>query len=823
MAFIKASLLDDFEIPEITHENIKEQLIKVGKSHSVKRVQNLKDLSLTDRLKLIEEEVYKVLGRYKGFVRVIRDIDSLNKYIDRAVEIDCIALDTETNNSLDPLTCKIMGLCLYIPNTKPVYVPINHCVPGTEVLLDNQITEQQARQALDKLSNNNTKIIYHNGKFDIRVVYNTLGLYLPIYWDTMLAAQVLDENERAGLKPQFKRYIDPTIGTYNIEKLFAGIPYAWVDPEIFALYSAIDAYDTYKLKQHQEKLFSEKGMENNFKLFKEIEVPVTLIVAKMEDAGIDVDVNFVEKLNNKYHRGMDSALDKLNDILKPFESTIKLFQSEGKLDTPLNFNSSSQLQILLYDVIKAQPIEDFGRSTDKTTLKMLDIPFTNALLDYRHYAKLISAFTEALPKLRSPRDGKIHASFNQMGKEDNNVVTGRFSSTDPNLQQIPSHEKVMRLMFKASPGYVIIGGDYSQQEPRLLTHMCGDPKLIETYNNKKDLYATIASFIFKKDYWECMEKWEDGTPNPSGKEVRNMSKRIVLGIMYGMGAKLMASNLNVSVEKCKEILEEFYKMFPTVKQFTVGNEQMARDLGYVEDYIGRRRHLPDINLPEIEVVAEQLVKVDNDVFLEDIPSSISVYDEKVSKEWEDSYYNDKAPSFRKKPAFKERAKALGIKVVDNGAFISKATTQCTNARIQGSAATLTKKAMVEIYNDKELMDLGFRLLVPVHDELLGECPIENADKVEELLVKAMIRAGKPECSVNMKVDTYCVKHWYSDEVAYGIREAFLQYINGNPKKNLEPISESEAYEKLYNKYPELSQETIKQMANNTFDHIYGEL
>jgi DNA polymerase I-like protein with 3'-5' exonuclease and polymerase domains len=353
--------------------------------------------------------------------------------------------------------------------------------------------------------------------------------------------------------------------------------------------------------------------------------------------------------------------------------------------------------------------------------------------------------------------------------------------------------------------------------------MCGDQKLTETYNNKKDLYATIASFIFKKDYWECMEKWEDGSPNPGGKEIRSMSKKIVLGIMYGMGAKLMASNLNVSVERCKEILEEFYKMFPTVKAFTQGNEQMARDLGYVEDYIGRRRHLPDINLPEVEFVAEKLIPIESDIFIEDLPKTINVVDSELTEQWRELYENDKTPSFKKKPAFKEKAKAVGIKVVDNGAFISKATTQCTNARIQGSAASLTKKAMVEIYKDKHLMELGFRLLVPVHDELLGEAPIENAEECEKLLVDAMIRAGKPECSVNMKVDTYCVKHWYSDEVANGIRDSYLQMINGNKNKGIEPMSENDAYEKLCLKYVELSKDTVYKMCNGNFDHLKDSL
>ena len=199
------------------------------------------------------------------------------------------------------------------------------------------------------------------------------------------------------------------------------------------------------------------------------------------------------------------------------------------MDRPVNFESASQLNIVLYDILKT-PIPESGRSTDKQTLSALKTPFTEAILEYRHYSKLLSGFTIPLPNWLSKRDGKLHASFNQMGKEENNVRTGRFSSTDPNLQQIPSREKVMRMVFKASPGYCIVGGDYSQQEPRLLTHMCRDQNLIDTYNAGKDLYATIGSFVFHKDYWECMEHWEDGTPNPEGKKVRSKCKGLVLGI-----------------------------------------------------------------------------------------------------------------------------------------------------------------------------------------------------------------------------------------------------------------------------------------------------
>ena len=448
----KFSFLDDFDMPIITHDAVKQQLVKLGKSHNLKKKNSIESMPLEKRLEYIQEEVFKVLGRYRNFVKVIRYEDEFNAYIDKAIELDCLTFDTETNNSLDPLTCKIMGLCCYLPNTKPVYIPINHTKAGTDILLENQVSEKCVKKAFQKLKDNNTKIIYHNGKFDIRVCFNTLGIYLPIWWDTMIAAQLLNENELARLKYQYKVHVDPTIGSYNIEKLFTGLPYAWVDPEIFALYAATDAFDTYKLFLKQKDLFEKPDMKNLYRLFNEIEVPTILVVAKMEDDGICLDLNFLNRLNKKYEIKKLEAEKTLNKILSKYSSQIKYYQNLGKIDNPINFESAAQLVIILYDIL-GTPVPESGKSTDKLTLQSLKTPFTDAILEYRHYSKLISSFTIPLPEWLSKKDGKLHASFNQMGKEENNVRTGRFSSTDPNMQQIPSREKSMRMIFSASTEY----------------------------------------------------------------------------------------------------------------------------------------------------------------------------------------------------------------------------------------------------------------------------------------------------------------------------------------------------------------------------------
>ena len=428
--FVKSSFLEDFEIPEITHENIQKQLLKVGNVQSTSKRASTSSLPLNERIKRISEEVYKILGRYKGFVKVIYTKEELHSYISKAISIDYLSFDTETNRSLDPLTCKLVGLCLYMPNTRPVYVPINHCKAGTSERLENQVTEEEAKEELLLLSENATKLVYHNAKFDIRVIHGTLGFYLPVWWDTMIAAQLLDENELARLKYQYKAHVNPTIGTYNIEALFEGLPYEWFDPEVFALYAAIDAYDTSKLQKYQESMFTQEGMERLYNLFLNIEVPVVSITASMEDNGICIDKEFLAKLDTKYKKEVERINKKLQEILSPYQENICYYQGIGKLDNPINFDSPAQLSIVLYEILKAPQIEG-SKSTDKATLKALKLPFTEALLEYRHYAKLISSFTTPLPEWISTMDDKLHASFNQLGKEDNNVRTGRFSSSNP--------------------------------------------------------------------------------------------------------------------------------------------------------------------------------------------------------------------------------------------------------------------------------------------------------------------------------------------------------------------------------------------------------
>lgn len=249
---------DDF-IVKSEQVEVKKAIKKISKpkdvNNSVESALKSKKTSIYERLDIISENVKKILGRYDSQTTILTTKDEYVSYIDKAIQNGVIAVDTETNNSLEPITCKLMGLCLYTPGMKAAYIPVNHTNVDSGERLDWQLTEEDIAEQLNRLSC--VKIIMHNGKFDYEVIKCTTGVELEIYWDTMIAAKVLDENERsAGLKQQYIEKIDSTVEKYSIDHLFKGVEYAVVNPNIFALYAATDSFLTYELYKYQyQKLY----------------------------------------------------------------------------------------------------------------------------------------------------------------------------------------------------------------------------------------------------------------------------------------------------------------------------------------------------------------------------------------------------------------------------------------------------------------------------------------------------------------------------------------------------------------------------------------
>ena len=555
MAIFESLWGEEFNIPESSSQ-VKRAVKKVSEPKEPKVVRSVEQtirsttVSIEEKLRVITENVLRILGVYKENTVVIKTKEDLINYIDKALDNGIIAIDTETNNSLDPLTCKLMGPCIYTPGMKNAYIPLNHINPQTKERLEWQLTEEDIAEQFKRLTD--ITILMHNGKFDYQVIKCTTGVPLHIDWDTMIGAKILDENELAGLKYQYISKIDSSIEKYDIEHLFEKIEYALVDPEIFALYAATDAFMTYKLYEWQKLQFERPEHSKMYSLFKDIEMPIVIVAAEMELTGITINQEYAARLANKYHNivnGVDAKifaeLSKYDKLIadwrltpeankqelgkKPLkDGTYKLQKSKNELlENPVNVASPAQLAILLYDILKVGVIDKKSpRGTGEEVLEKLKdkVPLCKLMLEKRGLEKLISTYIDKLPKCVSEVDGRLHAHFNQVG-----AGTGRFSSSDPNLQNIPSHEKSIRMMFTAAPGYVLVGSDFSQQEPRLLSHYSQDENMINAYKNGKDLYATIASSVYNNNYEDNLEHNPDGSFSPDGKKRRSSVKAILLG------------------------------------------------------------------------------------------------------------------------------------------------------------------------------------------------------------------------------------------------------------------------------------------------------
>lgn len=778
-----------------------------------------KKLSLEDRLAIITENVNRILGVYKENTQVIRTKAEFVEYIDKAIVNGEIAIDTETNNSLEPVSCKIMGLCIYTPGMKNAYIPINHVNRFTNVRLEWQLTESDVKEQLARLTN--TNIIMHNGKFDYQVIKCTCDIALKVYWDTLIGARILNEDELAGLKIQYINKIDSSIEKYDIEHLFENVEYAVVDPDIFALYAATDAYMTYRLYGWQKRQFELSEHAGLYKLFLEVEMPVMEVAAEMELTGVSIDMEYAERLSKKYHMRLgqidsqiESELIKLTPQINEWRlSSDANFHPPGKkagtfgkskseqLSDPINVGSTTQLAILLYDILK-HPIVDkeSPRGTGEEILKKIELPICKIILEKRGVEKLLSTYIDKLPECVSQVDKKLHAHFNQVGTD-----TGRFSSSDPNLQNIPSHEKAIRMMFKASEGNVFVGSDFSQQEPRLLANYARDENMINAYRQGKDLYATIASGIYKMDYWDCMEKHEDGSPNPDGKKRRGSVKGLLLGIMYGMGPASLAEAIKGTIKEAQDIINNFYKAYPNVKTWIDQTHEDAKKNLYVEDFIGRRRRLKDLGLPPYTVRYKNQTK--NTMFNPILfcKGLVNTGDDPLIKK----YLQEATKTTRKAELNKIKEKALkdGIEILDNGGYISRAERQCVNARIQGGAATMSKIAMIKVYHNKELRDLGFKIVLQIHDELIGECPRENAERAAELLTGIMKDCVSEYVTVPFKCDPDISPCWYYSDYSDTLKKEYKEKVDSG-------VSEQDAFEYFVTHNSECTIDQLKEMIYN---------
>ena len=766
------------------------------KSKSVRKAPTTaKGSGLLSKIEFIRKFVEEHLGKYRDEYLCIRDTETLHNYVDTCIQDGRLALDTETTG-LNVFRDKIVGISLHSKNNKPAYIPINHVDYFTMERISNQLTAEQIRPELERMFHLDCDMF--NAAFDRRVLIHNIGTDFPCTWDASIASRMMNENEPKGmnkLKPLHAKYVlNGEEDEFSFGDIFNDVGFDKVPIDVATLYAAHDAVITTEFADFQRKYLyydptkdssDRNGMNGVAWTFFNIEMPCIDCTIEMEENGIRLDKEYNQALSEKYHKIEDGILEQFYKELEPYEPQLDSLRLKGvKLDNPLNINSNPQLAVLIYDVLKVGEIDKKKpRGTGEEILTKIDHPIIKRLMEYRKVEKLISTYIDKMPDCVE-YDGKVHGKFNQYGAD-----TGRYSSQDPNMQNIPSHNKDIRKMFTASEGCLLMSADFSQQEPKALAALCkqmGDPQMYDTFMEGKDIYAEIASKSFHKEYKECLEHFPKGTKiiksthgnwyySPDerydkiadgedvykeGQERRSQAKTILLGVLYGRGEDSIAEQLECSIAEAQAIKNSVFKGFPAIKRFEKESLDFAYENGYVTTVCGRKRRLPNLMLNEYDFKWVDDTPRASDALDFDDTSDEVPYD--IQDKWWDKLM--KAKPWDKKRIFEQANRKDGVWIIDNGKKIADATRQCVNSRIQGSAADLTKLAMIDICSNKVLKKLGFKLLLQIHDEVIGECPKENIKECSRLLAEIMSKAAEKILEMPIKCDVEITECWYGERI-----------------------------------------------------------
>ena len=721
---------------------------------AIKKAKQLKASATISDFSSIRNKLKNHLGEYD----TITDFETFHSYIDTVIDFGYCAIDTETTG-LDCIQDSIVGFSMYHPFAKACYIPINHISNITFLPIDNQMPISVVLKELQRAEDAGVKWIYHNYVFDRRVIKWQIGVTLSGYWDTQKAWRYLNENESSKLKVLNQKYLNSEDEeALTFESLFDGITFDKVPIDIATLYAAGDPKKTWDLYKYELEIFSRnETLQHLQELFLKIEMPVQVAIADMIDKGVYFDFDECSRLSKIWEKEIAEKQNIVNSIVEKDSGKILSYIQQHPttpIKYPLNVSSPKQVSIYLYDILNCPTGKNNSKGTGVDELKRIDNDFCRALLDLRGLEKIYSTYLVSLPKVVNEKTGRVHAGYNSYG-----AATGRMSSQDPNMQNIPSKHKEIRNIFRAPEGKVLISADYSQQEPRLLASCSKDSKMLEAYKTGRDIYSWIASVVYKKSYEECLEHYPDGTTNKEGKELRGSMKSVILGIMYGRSAAGIAEQLNISVQQANEIIYDFYGAFPTVKDWTDKTIEKGKKCGFVQTVWGRKRRLPDLRLPEFKLYPLKGYTQVEDVL--DFDSMDSLEGDGIS----DSDYNYfmnkllKCRGYKQKLEVENEAKRRCIGVIDNGGKIADAQRQAVNSIIQGSAADMTKWAMIKIHENKRLQKLGAELIIQVHDEVILECPKENAEEVEGILQSCMLEAAGDMIEVPMKCDVSVAERW----------------------------------------------------------------
>ena len=540
--------IDEIENYELPSENpilkIADTLLKYDLNRIVQRV-NKDGLTFKTDVPDKQKDNFEYI--------LLDDETKLNNIIDSIPEDKIVAFDTETTD-VDTKYASLVGFSFCFEEKKAYYVPLGHHYLG----VSKQISKDVAKDAISKL--NNKKLVLQNFKYDYVIIKNELGLQLKLYADTMILAWLLNSNEKVGLDALALRYFDHKMISFK-SVVKRGENFSNVEIEQACNYAAEDALFTYKLYFRLLKEFKNIHAEHLVKIAHEYEFDFIYVLENMESNGIKVDIEKLKDLKQK----SNIYIQKL---------TSKIYEKAG---CEFNINSPKQLGNILFEQLKLPPFKKTksGYSTNEAVLQKLkdEHEIIPLLLDYRESFKLQSTYIEPLLDLGlKNKENRIYTSFLQTG-----TATGRLSSKNPNLQNIPVRTKAgaeIRSAFIPKEGYKLVGIDYSQIELRLLAHYSQDPALVEAFKENKDIHRQTAVKIFGEELADSK---------------RSIAKSINFGLLYGMGSRKLGDTLGIPAKEAKQYIDAYFESFVSVKDYLKSIENKALEDGYVETLLGRRR------------------------------------------------------------------------------------------------------------------------------------------------------------------------------------------------------------------------------------------
>ncbi len=499
-----------------------------------------------------------------GHYETILTEAQLDAWLGKITQADLVSLDTETTG-LDVMTAQLVGISFAIEPHHAAYLPLAHCFPGAP----DQINREHALQKLKPwLESAQHKKLGQNLKYDQHIFANHGIALAGIHDDTLLQSYVLESHKPHDLENMVLRHLGLKTIPYAdlVGKGVKQICFDQVDLETATRYAAEDADITLQLHQHFAPQLNSKLAE----VYRNIEIPVREVLFKMERNGVLIDSAMLARQSRE-----------LGEKLIAIEA--QAFAAAGQ---PFNLNSPKQVQEILFDKL-GLPVKKKTPggtpSTDEEVLQelALDYPLPKILLEHRSMAKLKSTYTDKLPKMVNRTTGRVHTSYSQAV-----AVTGRLSSSDPNLQNIPvrtQEGRRIREAFIAAQDSRIVSADYSQIELRIMAHLSGDEGLLKAFANNEDIHRATAAEVFSVSL--------DGVSS----EQRRYAKVINFGLIYGMSAHGLAKQLGIERDAAKQYIDRYFARYPGVKNYMDSTREQAKRQGYVETVFGRRLWLPEIN------------------------------------------------------------------------------------------------------------------------------------------------------------------------------------------------------------------------------------